>query len=66
MVRRKLLFVGVISIAALCARAAAAEILIGVAGPMTGKDAWFGEQWSAARRWPWPTSTPRAACSASR
>ena len=25
-------------------RAAGAEILIGVAGPMTGKDAWFGEQ----------------------
>ncbi len=34
----------VISIAALCATTAAAEILIGVAGPMTGKDAWFGEQ----------------------
>jgi branched-chain amino acid transport system substrate-binding protein len=45
MVRRKLLLVGVISIAALCARAAEAEILIGVAGPMTGKNAWFGEQY---------------------
>jgi branched-chain amino acid transport system substrate-binding protein len=44
MVRRKLLLVGVISIAALCARAAHAEILIGVAAPMTGKNAWFGEQ----------------------
>jgi branched-chain amino acid transport system substrate-binding protein len=44
MFRRKLLFVGVISIAALCAQAAWAEILIGVAGPMTGKNAWFGEQ----------------------
>jgi branched-chain amino acid transport system substrate-binding protein len=29
---------------ALYATTAAAEILIGVAGPMTGKDAWFGEQ----------------------
>jgi branched-chain amino acid transport system substrate-binding protein len=45
MVRRTLLFVGAISIAALCARAAAAEILIGVAGPMTGSQAWFGEQY---------------------
>ncbi len=44
MVRSKLLFVGVISIAALCATTAMAEILIGVAGPMTGKDAWFGAQ----------------------
>ena len=44
MVRRRLLFVGVISIAALCAEAARAEILIGVAGPMTGKDAWSGAQ----------------------
>ena len=30
--------------AALGATSAAAEVLIGVAGPMTGKDAWFGEQ----------------------
>jgi branched-chain amino acid transport system substrate-binding protein len=30
--------------AALGATPAAAEVLIGVAGPMTGKDAWFGEQ----------------------
>jgi branched-chain amino acid transport system substrate-binding protein len=44
MVRRKLLLVGVISIAALCAGTPQAEILIGVAGPMTGKNAWFGEQ----------------------
>ena len=44
MVRRRLLLIGAISIAALCAQAAAAEILIGVAGPMTGKNAWFGEQ----------------------
>jgi branched-chain amino acid transport system substrate-binding protein len=44
MVRRRLLFVGVISIALLCAQAAWADILIGVAAPMTGKNAWFGEQ----------------------
>ena len=31
--------------AALCARAADAEIRIGVAGPMTGANAWFGEQY---------------------
>jgi branched-chain amino acid transport system substrate-binding protein len=31
--------------AALCARAAGAEIRIGVAGPMTGAYAWFGEQY---------------------
>jgi hypothetical protein len=37
-------FVSIISIAALCATTATAEILIGVAGPMTGKDAWYGEQ----------------------
>ena len=45
MVRRRLLVVGVISIAALCAQAAQAEIRIGVAGPMTGANAWFGEQY---------------------
>jgi branched-chain amino acid transport system substrate-binding protein len=44
MVRSRLLFVSVISIAALCATTATAEILIGVAGPMTGKDAWSGAQ----------------------
>jgi branched-chain amino acid transport system substrate-binding protein len=43
MVRRKLLIVFCI-FGALYAAPAAAEILIGVAGPMTGKDAWFGEQ----------------------
>src|SRR5918996_682649 len=43
MVRRKWLIVfGILG--ALYATTAAAEILIGVAGPMTGKDAWFGEQ----------------------
>jgi branched-chain amino acid transport system substrate-binding protein len=39
-----LLFVSVISSAVLCASTATAEILIGVAGPMTGTNAWFGEQ----------------------
>jgi branched-chain amino acid transport system substrate-binding protein len=43
MVRRKLLvLIGILT--ALHATPAAAEILIGVAGPMTGKLAWFGEQ----------------------
>jgi branched-chain amino acid transport system substrate-binding protein len=44
MVRAELLLVGAILIAVLCAPAAEAEILIGVAAPMTGKNAWFGEQ----------------------
>jgi branched-chain amino acid transport system substrate-binding protein len=43
-VRGRLLMVGAVLAAALCARAAGAEILIGVAGPMTGKNAWFGAQ----------------------
>ena len=43
MVCRKLLLVSGI-LAALWSATAGAEILIGVAGPMTGKDAWFGEQ----------------------
>jgi branched-chain amino acid transport system substrate-binding protein len=44
MVWRRLLIVGAISIATLCATIARAEVLIGVAGPMTGKEAWFGGQ----------------------
>ena len=51
MVRRRLLSVGVISIAALCAQAAQAEILIGVAGAMTGPYAAVGMnmiQWAGA------------------
>src|SRR5919106_339862 len=44
MVRSKLLFMGVITVTAFGAHAAAAEVLIGVAGPMTGTNAWFGEQ----------------------
>ena len=45
MVRSGLLVFSVISAAALCATSAGAEILIGVAGPMTGAYAWFGEQY---------------------
>ena len=41
---RRLLIVVIALATALAARAAAAEILIGVAGPMTGKEAWYGEQ----------------------
>jgi branched-chain amino acid transport system substrate-binding protein len=48
MVRTRLLVVGVISIAALGARAAEADIRIGVAGDMTGALAWFGEQYQRA------------------
>jgi branched-chain amino acid transport system substrate-binding protein len=44
MVRSRSLFVSITLIAALGSTPAAAEVLIGVAGPMTGKDAWFGEQ----------------------
>lgn len=44
MICRRLLVVSVILIAICGTRAAGADILIGVAGPMTGKDAWFGEQ----------------------
>jgi branched-chain amino acid transport system substrate-binding protein len=45
MVRRRLLLLGAISIASLCAPAAEAEIRIGVAGPMTGAYAWAGERY---------------------
>jgi branched-chain amino acid transport system substrate-binding protein len=45
MLRQGLLVVSVILTAVLCTRAAGAEILIGVAGPMTGPNAWFGEQY---------------------
>jgi branched-chain amino acid transport system substrate-binding protein len=44
MVGRRLLVVIVILIAAFDAMAGRAEVLIGVAGPMTGTNAWFGEQ----------------------
>jgi branched-chain amino acid transport system substrate-binding protein len=48
MTRRKLLAVGAIWISVLGARSAEAEILVGVAGPMTGAIAWFGEQYLRA------------------
>jgi branched-chain amino acid transport system substrate-binding protein len=41
---RWVVLVSVILIAVFGARAAGAEIMIGVAGPMTGAQAWFGEQ----------------------
>jgi branched-chain amino acid transport system substrate-binding protein len=44
MVHWRLLVVSVILIAVLGARVAGAEVLIGVAGPMTGANGWFGEQ----------------------
>jgi branched-chain amino acid transport system substrate-binding protein len=44
MVRRQLLVATAIFIAALDAAAARAEVLIGVAGPLTGPNAWLGEQ----------------------
>jgi branched-chain amino acid transport system substrate-binding protein len=45
MVRQSWFAAAILLAAALCARAAGAEILIGVAGPMTGPYAWFGEQY---------------------
>jgi branched-chain amino acid transport system substrate-binding protein len=48
MLGRKLLFIGVISIGALCAPAAEAEIRIGMASAMTGPSSWFGEQYQRA------------------
>ena len=44
MLRRRSLTIAIVLAAALSAPTAHAEILIGVAGPMTGKNAWFGEQ----------------------
>jgi branched-chain amino acid transport system substrate-binding protein len=44
MIRRRLLAVSAILIAVLSVRVARAEVLIGVAGPMTGKEAWYGAQ----------------------
>jgi branched-chain amino acid transport system substrate-binding protein len=48
MLRSGLFVVSVISIAANYAPEADAEILIGVAGPMTGAESWFGEQYQRA------------------
>ena len=45
MTPRKSLAVSILLAAALCTRAAAAEIRIATAGPMTGAYAWFGEQY---------------------
>jgi branched-chain amino acid transport system substrate-binding protein len=50
MVRHDLILVGVTALAALCARAAEADIRIGVAGPMTGSQSWFGEQFERGAR----------------
>jgi branched-chain amino acid transport system substrate-binding protein len=44
MICRRLLVAMIVLVVGLETRAAGAEILIGVAGPMTGKNAWFGEQ----------------------
>ena len=44
MVCRRLLFASIIAVAALRAPAVEAEIRIAVAGPMSGAEAWFGEQ----------------------
>ena len=44
MVLRRLLAVAVMLVAAVWATTAGAEILIGVAGAMTGSQSWFGEQ----------------------
>jgi branched-chain amino acid transport system substrate-binding protein len=48
MLRSGFLAVSVISVVVLSATAAEAEIRIGVAGPMTGPIAWFGEQYLRA------------------
>jgi branched-chain amino acid transport system substrate-binding protein len=40
----RLVFVAVVVLAAVLGWPARAEVLIGMAGPMTGKNAWFGEQ----------------------
>jgi branched-chain amino acid transport system substrate-binding protein len=50
MVRKRFPFAAVISAIALWAPAAEAEIRIGVAGPMTGAQSWFGEQFERGAR----------------
>jgi branched-chain amino acid transport system substrate-binding protein len=50
MVRRQLLLLGIVCAAAVWATTAGAEILIGVAGPMTGAQSWFGEQFERGAR----------------
>jgi ABC-type branched-subunit amino acid transport system substrate-binding protein len=49
MVPRRWLAAAIMLAAAFCARAVEAEILIGMAGPMTGKNAWYGEQMERGR-----------------
>jgi branched-chain amino acid transport system substrate-binding protein len=44
MIRLRLLGITIFAAVALCATIARADVLIGVAGPITGKLAWFGEQ----------------------
>ena len=66
MVLRSWLAGAILLAAALCARAAGAEILIGVAGPMTGAYAWFGEQYQRGTDSRSRISTPLVACSVSR
>ena len=41
---RRLIIAAVVMLAAALGGPARADILIGMAGPMTGKNAWFGEQ----------------------
>ena len=48
MVRSRLLFVSLMLIVALGGRSAAGEILIGTAAPLTGRLAWYGEQYQRA------------------
>ena len=45
---------------------ARAEVLIGMAGPLTGKDAWFGEQLQRGAAQAVADINAAAACSASR
>jgi branched-chain amino acid transport system substrate-binding protein len=66
MVRGRLLIASVILIAMCCVTIARAEILIGVAGPMTGSNSWFGEQMERGAEMAVAVSTPKAGCSASR
>ena len=44
MVYRRLLLAGIVAVVALRAPAAEAEIRVAVAGPMSGAESWFGEQ----------------------
>jgi hypothetical protein len=63
---RRLVPLAIVMLAAALGEPARADILIGMAGPITGKEARLGEQMEPVRRWPWLTSMPPEACSASR